>query len=174
MFVYMRECYSCKQIKPLTEFCFRNKEKGTYQTSCNPCNRKYTRKYYQKNKKYFHNKARTWEKQRFYENQLKLLDFLSNHPCVDCKENDPIVLQFDHIKGKKEMEVSKMIKSCNWTKISNEIDKCEVRCANCHTKKTAKSFSFWKTLIAQRTEHMIANHGVVSSSLTKSTNPISK
>ena len=32
-------------------------------------------------------------------------------------------------------------------KVEEEISKCEVRCANCHRKKTAKTFSWWRIKI---------------------------
>ena len=63
--------------------------------------------------------------------------YLLDHPCVDCGEKDPLVLEFDHVRGEKKREVSKLL--CNgyaWKTIRAEIKKCVVRCANCHRHKT--------------------------------------
>ena len=71
--------------------------------------------------------------------------YLKNHPCVDCKESDIIVLEFDHIGDQKIDAISVAIRNC-WaiSKLQAEIDKCEVRCANCHRRKTAKQFGWYK------------------------------
>ena len=59
--------------------------------------------------------------------------------CVDCGYNEhAIALQFDHIGNNKKNSVSNLIRSdYAWSTIKNEIDKCEVRCANCHAVITS-------------------------------------
>ena len=53
--------------------------------------------------------------------------------CVDCRIKDPRVLDFDHVKGAKQFEVSFLIGSaCSLQSILEEVKKCVVRCANCH------------------------------------------
>ena len=53
--------------------------------------------------------------------------------------SDPVVLQFDHVIGQKRMAISTMLSSgLAIATIRNEIKKCEVRCANCHLRKTAR------------------------------------
>jgi hypothetical protein len=57
--------------------------------------------------------------------------------CVDCPYNKhPAALHFDHIKGKKKLNVS-FAKSIKQAK--KEIKKCVVRCANCHSERTFKN-----------------------------------
>ena len=57
--------------------------------------------------------------------------------CVDCGESDPIVLEFDHVRGKKVKNIADMVNnSYSISAIKNEIRKCDVRCANCHRRKT--------------------------------------
>ena len=57
--------------------------------------------------------------------------------CVDCGESDPIVLEFDHVRGKKVKNIADMVNnSYSIETIKNEIRKCDVRCANCHRRKT--------------------------------------
>lgn len=64
-----------------------------------------------------------------------ILDYFKTHPCADCGESDPIVLEFDHVKDKVK-EVSKLRRANSLDRVKLEIDKCEVRCANCHRRKT--------------------------------------
>lgn len=47
-------------------------------------------------------------------------------------------LQFDHVNGNKIIGVARMTGS-SWEKVSAEIAKCEVVCANCHRIRTAHS-----------------------------------
>lgn len=65
----------------------------------------------------------------------------------DCGENDPACLDFDHIKGEKIDSVSQLcMRAYSLNKILKEIEKCELRCANCHRKKTAKDFNWYKNI----------------------------
>lgn len=75
----------------------------------------------------------------------RIYDLLHNSGCVDCSETDPVVLEFDHVRGIKKTEISRMIGGTySWKTIALEISKCVVRCANCHKKRTAKQFGWWK------------------------------
>jgi hypothetical protein len=73
---------------------------------------------------------------------------LLTHPCVDCGESDPVVLEFDHVIGEKKHNIAYLVRSGrNWRSITKEIQKCEVRCANCHRRATARRDGNWKKLI---------------------------
>ncbi|MFA6476600.1 MAG: hypothetical protein WCV68_04330 [Candidatus Paceibacterota bacterium] len=78
----------------------------------------------------------------------KLLNFLSSKSCLDCGEDDPIVLEFDHINPKSKFKtIAKMLSGhYSWDSVLAEISKCEIRCANCHRKKTYGQYGcFGKT-----------------------------
>jgi len=36
----------------------------------------------------------------------------------------------------------------SWKGIETEIDKCEIRCANCHARKTAREIGNYKTKVS--------------------------
>ncbi len=63
-----------------------------------------------------------------YVNEIKRIT-----PCVDCGCVNPVLLEFDHVRGEKEKCISDMVRGAySIDTIQKEIDKCEVRCANCH------------------------------------------
>lgn len=63
--------------------------------------------------------------------------YLANHPCVDCGEPDPIVLEFDHVRGEKRFNIADAVsKGVSLDTMIAEVAKCEVRCANCHRRVT--------------------------------------
>lgn len=67
----------------------------------------------------------------------KVWAWKETHPCVDCGEPDPIVLEFDHVRFPKEFEIADAIpRGISWARIELEIAKCEMRCANCHRRVT--------------------------------------
>ena len=105
-------------------------------------NAAYRRAHYQRNKDAYKSKAKAWTKATILSNREKIDLYLTARPCVDCGEPDIVVLEFDHVRGKKRNDVSVMVnRGCTWKTIASEIDKCEVRCANCHRRRTARSRS---------------------------------
>lgn len=74
-------------------------------------------------------------------NARKYIAYLFVHPCIDCGEKDPVVLDADHVRGEKIHNLSHMVnEGYSWDKIETELEKCEIRCANCHRRKTARDF----------------------------------
>lgn len=72
------------------------------------------------------------KKNKAFVNRVK-----SMFNCVDCGEENPVVLDFDHVRGEKRGNISDMARwSYSVETIKKEIRKCEIRCANCHRKKT--------------------------------------
>ncbi len=124
----------------MTDFQFKSKKRNIRHYRCSECCRVRGKKHYSENKETYIIKAAT-RKDEIY---AMLCDYLVTHPCIDCGEKDPIVLEFDHVRGNKLMEVARMVHNgWPWHKITLEIEKCDVRCANCHRRKTAKQFD-WK------------------------------
>jgi 5-methylcytosine-specific restriction endonuclease McrA len=65
-----------------------------------------------------------------------ITEHLKAHPCVDCGETDPVILEFDHVVGKDFNLSDAARKGVSMKRLKAEIAKCEVRCANCHRRKT--------------------------------------
>ena len=141
----MRICSTCRQKKPLEEFGWKDKAKTKQRSVCRECMRLYIREHYKNNVGYYVKKAMRRKKLYQQEVHRKIFSYFSSHPCVDCGESDPIVLEFDHIEKKTKVRaVSEMIsRLCSWNTIFKEIQKCEVRCANCHRRKTATQRGYY-------------------------------
>jgi hypothetical protein len=62
---------------------------------------------------------------------------INNSVCQDCKISyPPHMLDFDHVRGTKVDGIANMIKGANIDLIIEEINKCEIVCANCHRHRT--------------------------------------
>lgn len=75
-------------------------------------------------------------------NRVWVRGYLDDHPCVDCGEDDPRVLQFDHRDpSEKKGSVSSMVTNgVSLDIVQQEVAKCDVRCCNCHRKKDMRVF----------------------------------
>ncbi|MBU1031971.1 hypothetical protein KKE03_03565 [Patescibacteria group bacterium] len=143
----MKKCNRCKEEKDLGQFNFKDKVKGLRQYQCKNCSRLYVRSHYEKNRKYYLLKASKRNKKIRNDIRAYIWMHLNSHPCVDCKEKDPIVLEFDHISD-KIAHISTMYRNYTLGKVKLEIEKCQIRCANCHRRKTAKERGWDKKYIA--------------------------
>lgn len=62
-----------------------------------------------------------------------ILHIKAGGKCVDCGNPDFRVLDFDHVRGDKLYDISKMPTfGISIRSIMEEVNKCELRCANCH------------------------------------------
>lgn len=144
----MRTCHKCSKKKTLDEFNFKNKRIGLRQKICKLCTRAQIRAHYYNNRQYYLDK--TIERNRKVRKAIRkyIWDFLLTHPCRDCGESDPVVLEFDHQRDKK-ISISKTINNnISIDKLKEEILKCTVRCANCHRKKTALELNWYRSKFA--------------------------
>lgn len=108
--------------------------------------RRLRREHYYKNKEVYIERA----KKRNALERLKIEDwlvqYLSTHPCIDCGETDIVVLEFDHRDDiTKVYNVGSMRRDAkSLAAVMREVGKCDVRCANCHRRRTATQFGWWK------------------------------
>lgn len=99
--------------------------------------KEYRKAWYEKNRKHRIAQIYEYQERRRLELTNLMLEVLAGEGCSDCPENDPMVLEFDHVRGEKTEDVSMMVRGCRpWTTIEKEIEKCEVVCANCHKRRT--------------------------------------
>jgi len=138
-------CSKCQRRKDVSEFPFRNRLKGTRHSYCLECGRAHAKSHYSRNVPYYVKKARVRRGELVGTVNEKLFEYLEQHPCVDCGESDPVVLEFDHVRGEKSYNVSSMgWLMLSWNSLLKEIEKCDVRCANCHRRKTAERLGSYR------------------------------
>ena len=130
----MKRCSKCKELKDESEFSWNIRGIKRH-SRCNSCRSIEQSEYYERTKpqrlKY------KWERQVAKREEARhfVFGFLSKHLCVDCGEADPLVLTFDHVRGEKKMGISQMVnQGYSLAAIQEEIEKCEVRCMNCHMR----------------------------------------
>jgi hypothetical protein len=129
-----KRCSTCGEEKPLDQFNRLTRSKDGRQYNCRACNAAY---HYENWDRHM-DQIRSRKKRMIADAQRRLLEYLSTHPCVDCGQSDVEVLEFDHQRDKTH-NVSYLVRSGHsWSRIAEEIDKCEVRCANCHRRRTAR------------------------------------
>lgn len=97
--------------------------------------RRYRQDWYKKNK----------AKRLAAQNKRRLatvawINTIKSSPCTDCGKSFPTCcMQFDHIGDNKLYDIASMT-SCATAKILEEIEKCELVCANCHAIRTNNRF----------------------------------
>lgn len=134
----MKQCTSCKKKLPLKNFNKNKSTKDGLHRACRKCKAKYQRRWYKKHKKEHIVRTTVARKKARAILLVYLKEYLLSHPCVDCGETDPVVLEFDHVRGKKSFNVSQgYFRSLGLNTLKKEIAKCDVRCANCHRRQTA-------------------------------------
>src|SRR6478609_8370707 len=133
----MRRCGRCGHEKQLEEFAWRRKSKGQRDNYCRPCRALYKQEHYAANRQRYIDSARRRKQALVAERIEFLVSYLRAHPCVDCGETDPIVLEFDHLRD-KEFGIAAGFRDRAWQSVLDEMTKCEVVCANCHRRRTAR------------------------------------
>ena len=132
-------CVKCGQEKDIGEFAWRNRLLGIRQKACRTCRAKENKQWYERH----HERHRENVKERLGKSREKaqrfIYEYLSHQKCADCGEYDFSVLTFDHVRGKKKKEISRMVADGDSIDaILQEIAKCQVVCSNCHMRREQK------------------------------------
>ncbi len=134
-------CSRCKSPKDVDQFHFKNRSIGLRHSHCADCEAEDKKGYYlgHKGTQVAYNKARRTRLREY------IWSFLVGKTCADCPEDDPIVLQFDHEEAENKILAVAEMTNQGWSqvRIKEEIEKCVIRCANCHARRTAKQFGWF-------------------------------
>ena len=141
----MKQCNHCGEYKTEDEFSWRWKNKGIRQNACKSCKAKQDNKWYKSRSTEHIQNVTDRRREKIQDARRYVWDYLSTHPCVDCGETDPTVLEFDHVRGRKTKTISELAgQGYSIGRIQKEINKCEVRCANCHRRKTSEDRGWFR------------------------------
>ena len=144
----LRKCYRCAELKPVEAFSWRRKESGQRDSFCRPCRSAYGKEHYAANRQRYIEQARIQKQALQLERTTYLIKFFETHPCVDCGERDPVVLEFDHLRD-KAFAIGPALSRRSWQSILEEIEKCEVVCANCHRRRTSRRRGSLRAILTQ-------------------------
>ncbi len=110
----MKVCTKCKLEKPITDF-YKQSDRSTRSSFCKPCKNRY-------------------DTLRWVEKKKKAI--LYKGGCCNLCGYDKYygALQFHHLDpSEKEADWAKL-RGRSWSKITKELDKCLLLCANCHAE----------------------------------------
>jgi hypothetical protein len=128
-----RHCGRCGQDKPLTDF--HKRRKYGWQAWCKTCRREYDREYHQRTRP-----IRLAQKKRYLADVIGWYrELKTGRPCADCGGSFHYsAMEWDHLPGmQKVAEVSTLVaKTRSKRGVLEEIEKCELVCANCHAVRT--------------------------------------
>jgi hypothetical protein len=96
-----KKCSRCGLIKILDNFYKNKNHRDGLSSYCKECNALYVHERYEITKEEHKHTVRKRANRVKEELRVKMMEYLSVHPCVDCGEGDPIVLEFDHVHGEK-------------------------------------------------------------------------
>lgn len=135
------ECFKCGSLIPVER---RNREK-----ICVPCRRLRAKEHYRRDPAYYIAKARRNRRESVARSQELIVDYLSDHPCIDCGETDVRVLEFDHREPstKRKAVAALVAEGYGIDMILIEIEKCDIRCANCHTIRTREQSGWFRSSV---------------------------
>jgi hypothetical protein len=144
----MKRCARCGEDKPESEFGWKNKERTRLHSYCKPCVRANSKAHYEANPRKVIARSRRRNRLLRAERASAIVEYLNAHPCVDCGEADPLVLEFDHRRD-KEFTIGRDWITRPWAAVLAEIEKCEVRCANCHRRRTAQTRGYLRLRLTE-------------------------
>lgn len=126
-----KTCVICKKEQKIDMFFVK---KNRVEKTCKECKRNYS-------------------KLSVYNIKKQAVEYKGGK-CQSCGYNKYIgALQFHHINPQEKMANWDRLRNSAWDRLKQEIDKCELLCANCHAEKHAKD----KTELLEFEKHITEN-----------------
>jgi Homeodomain-like domain-containing protein len=136
----LRWCSRCSRLRGESSF---NRHGSGLQWWCRDC----FKRYYEEQRARHRRRNNALKTARVREAQIFVLEYLRDHPCMDCGEADPVILEFDHL-GAKRAEISTLVRRGVLPPVlETEIGRCEVVCASCHRRRTARRGSWRRAAV---------------------------
>jgi hypothetical protein len=122
---------------------------GDTHIKCGNCDKFYSKdNFYKKTKNllnsYCKNCFNEYAKERWKARKRKAIEYKGGK-CSSCGYNKcPDVLEFHHRDPKQKEFDWKKLRQMSWDKVTNELDKCDLLCSNCHRERHYEIFSLNK------------------------------
>lgn len=130
----LRRCAKCGHWKQQSDFHDSRTGQFSY---CKECRNAYDRRYYAER-----GRAARLERGRARRRQAQswLNSLKDGLPCTDCGQAFPApIMHWDHLPGHQKIgAVSDLASSRTAALVLDELKKCELVCANCHSLRTAR------------------------------------
>ncbi len=125
----MKTCSKCGEEKSLVEYYLFSKSKDGHQKMCKQCMKISYNKCRLKKKDHYQQVQRDREKR----NSERLMEWKHTQQCLHCENNNPITLDLHHRDPlEDDVWIADVFRNWSWKRLKEEIDKCDVLCANCH------------------------------------------
>ena len=126
----VRRCYLCERLLPEVAFA---RAAGARQYRCRRC----CRDYFRTRGDLHRSQSGEALRRRRLRAKAHVLGYLAAHPCTDCGERDPLVLEFDHLEEKTAAVSVLAHEGVSLSRLDTEIALCEVVCVCCHRRRTS-------------------------------------
>lgn len=141
----MKHCPRCNQDKDEDAFGKNRTRPDGLQVQCRACIKLIHRDWYERNKERHYGNVQKRRKLVSDETVRRLTAYLKAHPCIDCGATDPLVL---HIEEGPDFSLkARLLEGVTWTALLPDIERCEVRCANCRCLRAAQQFGPRRALL---------------------------
>ena len=142
----VKYCTKCKLDKDISEFAKNSSKKDGLQAQCRLCKKTTDSVRYARRSTYHKSVVKRNKESLANKRRSRLKAILQKSCCMDCKNSDWRVLEFDHVTPSNKLgSISEMLCSgLAWGKIISEIEKCEIVCANCHRLRTMIRGGHWR------------------------------
>lgn len=128
----MKVCGKCGIEKSEAQFTLHKKEKDGLNCWCRACSREASIQYHNNRFAIVKRRSVKQNRRQRIENNSFILEYLKTRSCVDCGLKDVRVLEFHHKNPMdKKYSIGRM-RDKSRELIEQEINKCDVVCANCH------------------------------------------
>lgn len=148
-------CNRCRVAKPQEQFAIS----PSTQKITGVCQECWDKHYAHLAKSVEHHKSkkrledRKSRRKQIDRNRVYLRSILENAQCMECGNDNWLVLELDHRNPQdKHDAVTRMVNDgTSLDRIKQEVLKCDIVCANCHTIRTAKRGNTWRWQVVNGT-----------------------
>ena len=98
-------CTGCNRKLSLNQFNWKSKARKTLHSRCRSCTKEQSKEANLAQRDYYVAYNVKLKTERGLRYARRVWEYLSEHPCVDCGENDRVVLDFNYIRGNKIADI---------------------------------------------------------------------